>query len=356
MKAITFFRRAIPWSATMLIIALTFFSAGGASAGSVSYVYDSLGRLTKASYTSGAIISYAYDAAGNRINTSTTGGAAALMASTLATPSVSSASMTTMGTATSEASVAKAEQLPNAPRLLSTTDEDPAVYGWNDLSKYPEDMVTAVFYGDDNDRLLHLQGYGIGIPDEIGLWLNGTLLGYLSAATDGTLSPPSLWLLPAVLQLPGENTVELAPRTESQVWGVTRLALYSLDTGLVYQNNKANGDLSQVEGFELHLFNQEDTHSAGYLINLAGSDANSDEGIAVELNETPLEELPQSDNRNRVPAKQIWIAPELLLPGDNRLLITNHSGEQLPWEMHIDRILSSNDPQADKLPGKDGRQ
>lgn len=47
--------------------------AGSAMAGSVSYVYDSLGRLTKATYSNGVVIAYAYDAAGNRSSTVVTG-------------------------------------------------------------------------------------------------------------------------------------------------------------------------------------------------------------------------------------------------------------------------------------------
>lgn len=35
-------------------------------AGSVAYTYDSLGRLSKATYANGVVITYVYDAAGNR--------------------------------------------------------------------------------------------------------------------------------------------------------------------------------------------------------------------------------------------------------------------------------------------------
>lgn len=39
---------------------------GAAQAGSVAYTYDSLGRLSKATYANGVVITYVYDAAGNR--------------------------------------------------------------------------------------------------------------------------------------------------------------------------------------------------------------------------------------------------------------------------------------------------
>lgn len=39
---------------------------GIASAGSVAYTYDALGRVIQASYSTGVVIAYVYDAAGNR--------------------------------------------------------------------------------------------------------------------------------------------------------------------------------------------------------------------------------------------------------------------------------------------------
>lgn len=347
MKATTFFRRTALWSATVVIVSWAFFPAGSASAGSASYTYDSLGRLTRAEHTNGAVITYVYDAAGNRSSTATTGtGAAALLTIPLASLSVSSATpKTTSVTGTGQVS----EQLPIAPLLLPKTGEDPTVYGWNDRSEHPESMVAAVFEGDGADRLLHLQGYAIDTSDEVGLWLNGTLLGYLSPATIGVLSTPSLWLLPAALQLPGENVVELVPRTENKLWGVTRLGFYSLGSGLGNQEGLTGGDLSHAEGFELHLFSQGPLQAAGYLIELAGWDANSGEEITIELNEASLIRLPQSGNRAWGPAYQIWITPEVLMHGDNRLLITNSYGPLAPWGVQIDRILSRDDgPLVDK--------
>lgn len=47
--------------------------SGALHAGSVSYTYDSLGRLSKASYANGVVITYVYDAAGNRTSYTVTG-------------------------------------------------------------------------------------------------------------------------------------------------------------------------------------------------------------------------------------------------------------------------------------------
>lgn len=50
-----------------------FMACGAANAGSVSYKYDSLGRLIQVAYSSGVVINYTYDAAGNRVTEIKTG-------------------------------------------------------------------------------------------------------------------------------------------------------------------------------------------------------------------------------------------------------------------------------------------
>ena len=44
-----------------------------AIAGSVAYLYDTLGRLKSATYSNGVVIIYNYDAAGNRASVVTSG-------------------------------------------------------------------------------------------------------------------------------------------------------------------------------------------------------------------------------------------------------------------------------------------
>lgn len=65
----------------MKIIRLNRLMAGGIlivlsgvlQAGSVTYTYDTLGRLKTATYSNGTVITYNYDAAGNRVSQITTG-------------------------------------------------------------------------------------------------------------------------------------------------------------------------------------------------------------------------------------------------------------------------------------------
>ena len=48
-------------------------ASGPALAGSVAYTYDTLGRLSTATYGTGVVITYSYDAAGNRTSYVTIG-------------------------------------------------------------------------------------------------------------------------------------------------------------------------------------------------------------------------------------------------------------------------------------------
>jgi len=56
----------------MLVVLVT---AVPAEAGTISYTYDQLGRLSQAAYPSGAIIRYVYDPNGNRTSYVVTGSA-----------------------------------------------------------------------------------------------------------------------------------------------------------------------------------------------------------------------------------------------------------------------------------------
>ncbi|PNG53114.1 MULTISPECIES: RHS repeat domain-containing protein [unclassified Variovorax] len=65
-------RKAVCRRVCMGVLAVAGFAA---HAGSVSYVYDALGRLASAVYSNGSTtttITYSYDAAGNRTSVATT--------------------------------------------------------------------------------------------------------------------------------------------------------------------------------------------------------------------------------------------------------------------------------------------
>lgn len=76
----------VPW---LIVVTLCLtVSCFGQQSDTITYTYDSLNRLTAATYANGATITYTYDAAGNRTSIQVTGGAAApiLRIDTVAVP------------------------------------------------------------------------------------------------------------------------------------------------------------------------------------------------------------------------------------------------------------------------------
>ncbi len=65
--------RSYLFCSSLLLSLLAVTASGPALSGSVTYVYDTLGRLSTATYSSGVVITYVYDAAGNRTSYVTTG-------------------------------------------------------------------------------------------------------------------------------------------------------------------------------------------------------------------------------------------------------------------------------------------
>lgn len=60
-----------PWRALAVLFLAV--NTSVALAGSAVYTYDSLGRLSKVTYSNGVVVTYTYDAAGNRISQTVTG-------------------------------------------------------------------------------------------------------------------------------------------------------------------------------------------------------------------------------------------------------------------------------------------
>lgn len=64
---------AAPPGGILILGFLAALASVSASAGTVTYTYDVLGRLATATYSTGAVITYSYDATGNRTSVVTTG-------------------------------------------------------------------------------------------------------------------------------------------------------------------------------------------------------------------------------------------------------------------------------------------
>jgi arylsulfatase A-like enzyme len=225
---------------------------------------------------------------------------------------------------------------------------DPAQRGayWGDRAYYS--VLVATFQGPRRDRLMHLKGYDIDNNRELGVWLNGRRLGYLSPGPNDGDTLANLWLLPASMQVDGTNRIELRQTIPSYKWGVSELGIYELDTLWGNGEGLDGGDRTHPEGIDLHLQGQ----SAGLLLELAGWDGDLDDEIALELNGQPLTDLPASGDGTWGEALHLLLAGSRLRNGDNALSVRNRYGPLEPWALRLVRAVPGNSPLGAQLPGQ----
>jgi hypothetical protein len=211
---------------------------------------------------------------------------------------------------------------------MSENIYDNGKYGYGFGSNGPYTVLSATFQSDGNDRLLHVQSYDIDSIDEIGIYLNGNFLGYLSGA-DEDLGPGSLWWLPVDLQLTGENKLEFWQKTAGETWGVQRLGLFSPGIVLGDLESPQGDDRSHVEGFELHF---QGSHNR--LLEMAGWTFDTD-GIELVLNSQLLGVIPQGPEGDWSPAYHLLLSSEYLKTGDNILEIRNNLPAASDWGVNL---------------------
>jgi subtilisin family serine protease len=91
--------------------------------------------------------------------------------------------------------------------------------------------VVAAFVGDGvTPYELHVTGYDIDDATEVAVYLNGTLIGYLSVGPNKKLNAGDVFVLDPALQATGENRIEFRERVSGSRWGVTNLGLFDLGT------------------------------------------------------------------------------------------------------------------------------
>ena len=76
------YMRTVAVLSALLIAAI----AQSASAGTTSYKYDALGRVTEVDYPDGSIVTYTYDSAGNRTQTTRTAGTTGVVTKVVVLP------------------------------------------------------------------------------------------------------------------------------------------------------------------------------------------------------------------------------------------------------------------------------
>jgi hypothetical protein len=110
------------------------------------------------------------------------------------------------------------------PKVPLTVDVlDTGQYGHNYGSNQHETELIGAFEGGTMDLMLSVSGYDIDSADEVAVYLNGVLQGYLSAGANNGLNGGDSFWLPAGDQVFGENRIRFVQKTVGWKWGVTNL-------------------------------------------------------------------------------------------------------------------------------------
>jgi hypothetical protein len=103
--------------------------------------------------------------------------------------------------------------------------QDPGAYGNNYGTNQNPTSVMAAFEGTGSDLQLSVTGYDIDAPDEVSVYLNGSLQGHLRTGPDNGLNAGDVFVMFASQQETGTNVIEFRQNTAGWTWGVTDLRL-----------------------------------------------------------------------------------------------------------------------------------
>ena len=129
--------------------------------------------------------------------------------------------------------VAEVPEVPVSPEIALTVGVmDTGAYGHNYGSNQHETELIATFESMmDVDLVLSVTGYDIDYSggDEVSVYVNDQLLGYLSNGPDNGLNAGDSFSIPVDKQQPGENRIRFVQKTAGWTWGVTNLLVAESD-------------------------------------------------------------------------------------------------------------------------------
>jgi hypothetical protein len=100
---------------------------------------------------------------------------------------------------------------------------DAGKYGHNYGSSLHKTELIVTFDGTTTDLVFSVTGYDIDWDDEIEVYLNFYLLGYLTKGPNNGLNTRDSFSIPVGTQFPGENQIRFVQKTPGWKWGVTNL-------------------------------------------------------------------------------------------------------------------------------------
>ncbi|MHC4487091.1 MAG: PQQ-dependent sugar dehydrogenase [Planctomycetota bacterium] len=104
-------------------------------------------------------------------------------------------------------------------------------FGHNYGSNQHETELIATFEGGTMDLVLSVSGYDIDYADEVAVYLNGVLQGFLSVGLDDSLNGGDSFCIPVGDQVSGENRIRFVQKTVGWTWGVTNLLVAQIAGG-----------------------------------------------------------------------------------------------------------------------------
>jgi hypothetical protein len=217
--------------------------------------------------------------------------------------------------------------VPPADITLTVGVMDSGEYGHNYGSSQHATELSAGFEGTTVDLYFFVTGYDIDYADEVAVYLNDDLLGYLSKGPDNGLNSGDMFPIPASAQLAGENRIKLAVKTAGWKWGVTDLLLSEsslpppdvtltlgvMDTGQYGYNYGGSQYADElVVGFE--------GTSMDLVFSVSGYDIDYvDDEVAVYLNDNLLGYLSRGPNNGLNGGDSFPIPASAQLAGENRI-------------------------------------
>jgi ABC-type amino acid transport substrate-binding protein len=160
-------------------------------------------------------------------------------------------------------------------------------FGNNFGSDQNETLLEVAFEGTGTDLQLSVTGYDIDLADEVAVYLNGALLGYLPVSANNSYTPGTILLIPASLQLPGINIVEFRQARPDETWGVTNLLLTPFPDVSLVVGSPETGEYGWGYGSRQHQLGLSavfESTGADLQLSVTGYDIDLADEVAVYLN------------------------------------------------------------------------
>jgi len=205
---------------------------------------------------------------------------------------------------------------------------DTGQYGHNyGSNQHPAELI-ATFDGGTVDLVLSVSGYDIDYADEVEVYLNDFLQGYLSPGLDNGLNGGNSFPIPTGNQLSGENRIKFVVKNAAWTWGVTNL-LVARDSGSVAPPEVPltvdvldTGQYGHNYGSNQHPAELIATFEGGTLdlvLSVNGYDIDFTDEVAVYLNDVLIDYLSMGADNSLNGGNSFCIPVGDQLFGENRI-------------------------------------